>query len=214
MLKADLIGQRFTRLLVVGTVRKLHRRQWLCNCDCGNQHIAQTGALRDGTVKSCGCLQRENNPVAALRHGNSRLGKRTKEYRAWAHIHGRCENPDDGGYEHYGARGITVDPRWATFEAFLADMGAAPSPKHSIDRRDNDGPYSPENCRWATNGEQARNTSRTIKIGSESLIDVCERMGLSYGAVQARMRRGDTLSVALSPLKGFAYRRMAMEMRK
>lgn len=142
------------------------------------------------------------------KHGNNKFGKRTKEYRVWCHIRGRCSNQNEKFFHLYGGRGIKVCDRWRDFSNFLADMGKAPSPQHTIERCDNDGNYEPGNCRWATPKEQNRNTRRTIKVDGKCLKDTCAERGLSYEAVQARIRRGDPIERALSPLTGHAYRAM------
>lgn len=144
----------------------------------------------------------------ALRHGHNRKGKRTKEYRAWCHIRGRCQNPSDAGYKWYGAKGISVAPEWEVFETFLADMGKAPSPRHSIDRIDSNGDYCPSNCRWATPAQQAKNTCRVILVDGLCLKDACALRGVSYQAAQMRLRRGASIEHALSPLMGHDYRRL------
>jgi hypothetical protein len=105
----------------------------------------------------------------------------------------RCNDPSSHVYQYYGGRGIKVCDRWTeSHEAFIADVSPRPAGK-TLDRRDNDGPYSPENCRWATRAEQVRNRrcSIWVDVGGERLVlkDACDRLGLSYMLVQSRMKK-------------------------
>jgi hypothetical protein len=155
----DIAAQRFGRLIAVEpTERRTPQGNviWLCQCDCGNIHYVSKGSLVQGVtgVRSCGCL------YADTHRNDPNAQSKTPEYQAWVKMRFRCRNPKAREYSYYGGRGISICERWNHFSNFLADMGPRPSPEHSIDRKDNDGNYGPDNCRWATRSEQQQNQRR------------------------------------------------------
>lgn len=165
----NIVGQRFGRLVVARLSHRdnSHRDIWLCRCDCGTEITVRGNNLGRAT-RSCGCLRREAVTLKNIttprnvRHGHSRVGRRSSIYQRWLAMIARCRNPRDKGFKNYGGRGITVCDRWLIFENFLTDMGDPP-PGRSIDRQNNDRGYEPSNCRWATRAEQNNNQRPRVR---------------------------------------------------
>ena len=186
-------GQRFGRLTVISEAGR-HRKEiaWECRCDCGTSGIVIASyALRNGDKLSCGCLRLEAVLAACTTHGQTG----STEYKIWVGMKNRCFNPRVKGYANYGGRGITVCDRWnESFELFLLDVGPRPSPKHSIDRRDNNGNYEPGNAQWALPIEQANNSRHvhfvTVDGVTMSLTGWSRQTGVPAPCIRKRLKRG------------------------
>jgi hypothetical protein len=148
MRKLELAGRKFGRLTLLEVVGANRSRQriWKCLCDCGREHRASQAHITKGKTTSCGCFRRER----ATRHNQCR----TPEWFAYQHAKARCK-PTASKHEHYFDRGILFN--FNSFEEFFIEIGLRPSPKHSLDRVDNDRGYEPGNVRWATKTQQERN---------------------------------------------------------
>lgn len=196
----DLQGRRFARLTAAKLLgRHKNATYWLCLCDCGNETAVASTSLLGGNTRSCGCYMRERIRESSATHGKSV----TPEYNIWQHIKKRCNNPSDKAYKHYGERGIKVCNRWLeSFENFLEDMGKRPNGNYSLDRIDNDGPYSPDNCRWATASEQANNTRACRYLEYQGKVQTIAQWsretGIGYTTLINRINKGVLPKVALA----------------
>lgn len=189
-------GMRFHRLTVVGFSHFKHqpsgqkKTMYECLCDCGKTTSVSGSNLTGGhPVKSCGCLNAENMARWTL-EGRTHGRRHEPVYQIWANVVARGTGTE--ARANYYDRGIRVCERWLKFENFYEDMGDRPD-GHSIDRIDNDGHYSPENCRWATPTQQARNTSRTVRISVDgemvAISDVADRIGISPKTLYQRIKK-------------------------
>lgn len=166
----DRRGQRFGRLVVLERTRhpRWNMNVWRCRCDCGGEQLAMGGHLIQGRTTQCRACLRTTRARRAFKHGQAgswnrkydqrNMRRRTPEYNVWAAARSRCVNPRNRQYAYYGGRGIVMCEEWRTaFRAFFRDMGPRPNPSLTLERLNNDGPYAPWNCKWATRSEQTTN---------------------------------------------------------
>lgn len=197
----DLTGMRSHFLTVIGKCGFKSSTgkypYWWCQCDCGVVKMVSSGSIKSGDTKSCGCKYKQLQSDAHTSHGFSRHPLR----KVWEGMIDRCSKPNHSSYKNYGARGISVCDRWIGengFTRFISDMGDRPSASHSIERVNNSMGYFPDNCKWATMKEQARNTryNRIVKYNGESMCvsELAERTGVKRSLIFSRLRRGWSVS--------------------
>lgn len=171
-------------------INKFGDYTWETMCTCGKILYLSPAQLKSNKY---GCRQCAIDALHTI-HGQARRGKTSLEYRAFNSMKSRCYNSKHKNYKDYQGRGIKVCDRWLhSFENFYKDMGPRPSRDHSIDRINNDMGYYPENCRWATRKEQARNrgTNHNIEYNGEikTLIEWSEYLGMNKGSLLSRIRQ-------------------------
>lgn len=178
---------KFGRLTAIerSATQRRHVSEWVCRCDCGETRSVATDKLNSGNTKSCGCLQRDKAGARLRTHGACQ----TPEYRVWRSIRERCRLRP---HPRYGGRGIDVCDRWFdSFQAFIADMGKRPTPKHTLERIDGDRNYEPSNCKWATWIEQNNNKAGIRKVTlngkADTIANWCRRLRISKNTVSNRI---------------------------
>lgn len=191
--RRELAGERFGRLTVTGYSHTSNgKAYWDCSCDCGGTKKVVSSSLTGGVTRSCGCLHAEATRRANTRHGLTGH----PVYQTWRRMKSRCENPSNNSYRYYGEQGIGLCEQWQSFPNFYADMAPSYAPGLTIERIDNNRGYSPDNCRWATPAEQARNRSMNHMVTIESetlcLAEQARRYGISINTARWRACRGWT----------------------
>lgn len=188
---SKLIGRKFGRLTVISRAEnsKAEQSRWLCRCEYSNEKIVFASALKRGATKSCGCLNNERRGRSSITHGL----RSTKLYAVWNAMKVRCHTSSDKAYKHYGARGIKVCDEWRNDFLTFYKWAMANGYKEglTIDRKNNDGNYSPSNCRWADRFVQGRNkrNNRHITYGGKTQIlsAWARELGIGVGALHCRL---------------------------
>lgn len=189
-------GSVFGELEVIEQVPRTETRDltYTCKCSCGRIKNVAKQSLVTGATKSCGCLHRRISREVNTRHGLSK----ERIYRIWNGMIQRCDNKNVRGYKYYGGRGITYSDEFSTFEGFYLAMGDSYEPELTLDRRDVDGNYTRNNCRWVGYKTQANNKRNNRRIKDPLSEDVLTLAGLSdryeldITTLFDRLERGDS----------------------
>ena len=193
-------GERFSKLVAVEMVYKTQkngrkRSHWICRCDCGELTTVDSGNLRNSNTRWCNKCSLIKKGIEHTTHGQNKGNRPTKLYYTWQAIKRRIFKEYDNRYTDYGGRGLDMSPEWAaSFEKFRDDMGNPPTPKHQIDRTDNERGYWPDNCKWVSQTENSNNKRNNIVVTlngvSKTLPDWCRELGLNYDRCSSRIKHG------------------------
>ena len=210
-------GDKFCSWTVI---ERVHAKAFKCRCECGFVSVIPPTNLTRGKSRSCGCLQRRLHKDALFQKRKTlveslgqEVDQRLEEllqqpanghplYLIWKDMRRRCNSKSRQFYEHYGGRGIKVCERWEkSFHLFAFDVGDRPD-NAQIDRIDNDGDYCPENVRWASALQNARNTRKVRKVEfngkTQCVSEWAEEIGVSPKTLQMRLAKGWSIERALT----------------
>lgn len=201
----DLTGRTFHNLTILREAREYNCRSgvvWICKCVCGKEkHILGTHLTQNNGnhTKSCGCLRGAYTTANKQTHGMTKF----PEYRVWDAIKQRCTNPNSSFYSLYGGRDITICDRWLkSFENFYEDMGPRPKDKDTIERKDNNRGYTPDNCIWADRTTQARNKNNNhyVEYGgiTKTIAGWAENIHMNPATLLYRLTSGWSIARALT----------------
>jgi hypothetical protein len=196
-----MISLKFGRLTVIELAYIKRSAYWKCQCECGNIVIVQSNSLRSGKTKSCGCLGHDALMKRNITHGNTH----TRLYRIWGGMKARCYIPTASGYKHYGAKGIRVYDNWLDFSLFK-NWAYTNGYNNSltIERKDNNGNYEPDNCIWIPGYRQASNTSKNVFIyfngKKQTLADWAKELRIQESTIRYRYHKGLPLEEVLSEI--------------
>lgn len=188
----DIAGNKFNRLTALKRVGISNSRKtiWLCKCECGNYTNVTEDNLKQGNVKSCGCLRGDfNRSRATHRKSNTRL------YNTWRNMKARCKCPTNPYYKNYGGRGIQLYNDWAKFENFYNwSIENGYKDNLTIDRVNVNGNYEPNNCKWIPLSKQAYNKRDsllfTINGEQKCLAEICKEYNVKYTTIYRRVTIG------------------------
>lgn len=191
----DLTGKRFGKLVAIkrgeDELRKdgRHNSTFICQCDCGNIVRVVSSRLKSGNTQSCGCLHKQKTSEINKSHGM----RNTRIYGIWCRMKQRCYNPNSIDYKEYGGRGISVAEEWKnSFENFMEwSMISGYSDNLTIDRKDNERGYSPDNCQWVSRSIQSNNKRNNRKISFngkiQNISEWAKETGISRATIAKRI---------------------------